>query len=192
MRLILFGPPGAGKGTQAAAISEHFSLVHIATGDIFRDNVKNQTDLGQRAQQYMDQGELVPDEIVIAMIEERISHDDASSGFLLDGFPRTVPQAKALDDILAAGGHAIDGVIRLLVSDNELLARLLRRAEDQGRSDDTAEVIENRLAVYRDETEPLVEFYRGRDLLHEVDGEGDISEVRERVRNAVREVERST
>jgi adenylate kinase len=192
MRLILFGPPGAGKGTQAAAISEHFSLMHIATGDIFRDNVKNQTELGQRAQQYMDRGELVPDEIVIAMVEERISQDDASSGFLLDGFPRTVRQAKALDDILAVEDHAIDGVIRLLVSDSELVTRLLRRAEDQGRSDDTEEVIENRLAVYQDETEPLVEFYRERGLLYEVDGEGEISEVRERVRNAVREVERST
>ena len=192
MRLILFGPPGAGKGTQATAISDTFSLVHIATGDIFRDNVRNKTDLGQRAQQFMDRGELVPDEIVIAMIEDRITQDDASSGFLLDGFPRTVPQAKALDHILAAGGHGIDGVIRLLVSDDELLSRLLGRAAEQGRSDDTQEVIENRLAVYRGETEPLVEFYRERGLLHEVNGEGDISEVRERVVNAVREVERST
>jgi adenylate kinase len=191
MRLILFGPPGAGKGTQATAISERFSLVHIATGDIFRDNVKNQSDLGQRAQHYMDRGQLVPDEIVIAMVEERISHDDASSGFLLDGFPRTVRQAKALDDTLALEGHAIDGVIRLMVSDDELLSRLLRRAEQQGRSDDTQEVIENRLAVYRDETEPLLDFYRERGLLYEVDGEGDISQVRERVLNTVHEVEQS-
>ena len=191
MRLILFGPPGAGKGTQATAISERFSLVHIATGDIFRDNVKNQTDLGQQAQQYMDRGQLVPDEIVIAMVEERISRADVSSGFLLDGFPRTVRQAKALDDILAIESHGIDGVIRLMVSDDELVSRLLRRAEEQGRSDDTQEVIENRLAVYRDETEPLVEFYQERGLLFEVDGEGDISEVRERVLNAVREAERS-
>jgi adenylate kinase len=192
MRLILFGPPGAGKGTQATAISERFSLVHIATGDIFRDNVKTKTDLGQRAQQFMDRGELVPDEIVIAMIEDRISQDDTSDGFLLDGFPRTVPQAKALDDILATAGHAIDGVIRLQVSDDELASRLLGRAQEQGRSDDTQEVIENRLAVYRDETEPLVAFYRERGVLHEVDGEGDIAEVRERVLDAVRAVEQST
>jgi adenylate kinase len=191
MRLILFGPPGAGKGTQATAISDMFSLVHIATGDIFRENVRNKTELGQRAQQFMDRGELVPDEVVIAMIEDRITQDDTAGGFLLDGFPRTVPQAKALDDISAVGGHAIDGVIRLLVSDEELLSRLLGRAADQGRSDDTQEVIENRLAVYRDETEPLIAFYRERDLLHEVDGEGDISEVRERVLDAVREVERT-
>jgi adenylate kinase len=191
MQLILFGPPGAGKGTQAAAISEEFALAHIATGDILRENVTQRTELGTRARQYMDQGDLVPDELVIAMVSERIGRDDAADGFLLDGFPRTVAQARALDDVLVEDGRAIDAVIRLLVEDEELVARLLRRAEEQGRSDDTREVIERRLAVYRKETEPLVDLYRERGLLRDVDGKGDIAEVRERVQAAIRDVERS-
>jgi adenylate kinase len=191
MRLILFGPPGAGKGTQATAISEELSVPHIATGDILRDNVRNETELGVRAKQYMDQGDLVPDEVVIGMINERISRDDAAEGFLLDGYPRTVAQAEALDAALAADGKAIDAVIRLLVDDNELVSRLLRRAEEQGRSDDTREVIENRLAVYRNQTEPLVGFYRDRGLLRDVDGRGSVPEVRERILDAVQDVEPS-
>lgn len=188
MRLILFGPPGAGKGTQATAIADEFSLVHIATGDIFRENVGNETELGLRAKEYMERGDLVPDEIVIEMVDERINQDDSVDGFLLDGFPRTVPQAKALDDVLARDGNRIDGVIRLLVDDDELISRLLDRAQKEGRSDDTRDVIENRLQVYRDETEPLVEFYRERGVLHEVDGEGDIAEVRDRVLDTVRAI----
>jgi len=191
MRLILFGPPGAGKGTQAAAISEKLSVPHIATGDILRENVRNETELGVRAKQYMDQGDLVPDKVVIAMVEERIRRDDAANGFLLDGYPRTVAQAEALDDTLAADGKAIDAVIRLLVDDDELVSRLLRRAREQGRSDDTREVIENRLAVYRNETEPLVDLYRERGLLREVEGTGPVAEVRQRILDAVRDVERS-
>lgn len=189
MRLILFGPPGAGKGTQAEAIADEFSLVHIATGDIFRANVGNETELGLRAKEYMDRGDLVPDEIVIEMVDDRISQDDAADGFLLDGYPRTIPQAEALDKALAREGHGIDGVIRLRVDDEELISRLLQRAEEQGRTDDTREVIENRLAVYRDETEPLIERYRRQGVLHEVDGEGTIDEVRERVLATVRSVE---
>jgi adenylate kinase len=191
MRLILFGPPGAGKGTQAAAISEKLSVPHIATGDILRENVRNETELGVRAKQYMDQGDLVPDKVVIAMVEERIKRDDAANGFLLDGYPRTVAQAEALDDTLAVDGKAIDAVIRLLVDDDELVSRLLRRAQEQGRSDDTREVIENRLAVYRNETEPLVDLYRERGLLREVEGTGPVAEVRQRILDAVRDVERS-
>lgn len=191
MRLILFGPPGAGKGTQAVAISEEFSLPHIATGDILRENVKNETELGVRAKQYMDRGDLVPDEVMIDMIHDRIAQPDARGGFLLDGFPRTVAQAKALDEMLAHDGLAIDGVLRLLVADDELVARLLQRAREQGRSDDTQEVVQNRLGVYRAETAPLVEMYRERGLLHEIEGEGDIMEVRGRVLDAVRNVERA-
>jgi adenylate kinase len=191
MQLILFGPPGAGKGTQAVAISEEFFVPHIATGDILRENVTNRTQLGTQAKRYMDQGDLVPDEVVIAMVEERIRRADAAVGFLLDGFPRTVAQAKALDDALSADGRAIDAVVRLLVDDDELVARLLRRADEQGRSDDTRDVIERRLAVYREETEPLVELYRERSLLRDVDGKGDIAEVRGRVRATLRDVERS-
>lgn len=187
MRLILFGPPGAGKGTQATAISEAFSLAHIATGDIFRDNVGNETPLGLRAKQYMDRGDLVPDEIVIDMVDDRIQQEDAAGGFLLDGFPRTVAQANALDAVLERDGHRIDRVVRLLVRDEELVARLLRRAREQGRSDDTRDVVENRLQVYREETEPLVELYRARGVLRDVDGEGDVEQVRQRVLEALKD-----
>jgi adenylate kinase len=191
MRLILFGPPGAGKGTQAVAISEAFSLPHIATGDIFRDNVRNETDLGRQAKLYMDQGALVPDDVVIAMVDERLTRDDVSDGFLLDGFPRTVAQAKALDEVLTGHGTAVDAVLRLLVDDEELVSRLLQRAQEQGRSDDTREVVQTRLQVYREETEPLVDRYRQQGVLHEIDGQGSIDEVRERVLDTVRGLERA-
>jgi adenylate kinase len=191
MRLILFGPPGAGKGTQAVAISEAFSLPHIATGDILRDNVRNETDLGRQAKLYMDQGALVPDDVVIAMVDERLTRDDVSDGFLLDGFPRTVAQAKALDEVLTGHGTAVDAVLRLLVDDEELVSRLLQRAQEQGRSDDTREVVQTRLQVYREETEPLVDRYRQQGVLHEIDGQGSIDEVRERVLDTVRGLERA-
>jgi adenylate kinase len=191
MRLILFGPPGAGKGTQAVAISEAFSLPHIATGDILRDNVRNETDLGRQAKLYMDQGALVPDDVVIAMVDERLTRDDVSGGFLLDGFPRTVAQAKALDEVLTGHGTAVDAVLRLLVDDEELVSRLLQRAQEQGRSDDTREVVQTRLQVYREETEPLVDRYRQQGVLHEIDGQGSIDEVRERVLDTVRGLERA-
>ena len=191
MRLILFGPPGAGKGTQAVAISKAFSLPHIATGDIFRDNVRNETDLGRQAKLYMDQGALVPDDVVIAMVDERLTRDDVSDGFLLDGFPRTVAQAKALDEVLTGHGTAVDAVLRLLVDDEELVSRLLQRAQEQGRSDDTREVVQTRLQVYREETEPLVDRYRQQGVLHEIDGQGSIDEVRERVLDTIRGLERA-
>lgn len=181
MRLILFGPPGAGKGTQASALVDRYHIVHISTGDIFRENVGRETELGLRAKQYMDAGDLVPDEVVIAMVEHRLAQDDAREGFLLDGFPRTAAQVEALDEILAAQGHELDAVIRLVVVDDELVARLLQRAEEQGRTDDTRDVIATRLENYRAETEPAITAYRERGILHDVDGEGDISEVRERV-----------
>jgi adenylate kinase len=181
MRLILFGPPGAGKGTQASALVERYGIPHVSTGDIFRENVGNETELGLQAKRYMDAGDLVPDEVVIAMVEDRLAQDNASNGFLLDGFPRTAAQVEALEGILAAQGHTLDAVIRLVVDDDELVARLLQRAVEQGRSDDTRDVIANRLDNYRAETEPAVTAYRERGVLHDVDGEGDIAEVRERV-----------
>jgi len=191
MRLILFGPPGAGKGTQASALVDRYGIVHISTGDIFRENVGNETELGRTAKQYMDAGDLVPDEVVIAMVDDRLRQDDARQGFLLDGFPRTVAQVEALDEIVAAQGHTLDAVIRLIVDDDELVARLLQRARDQGRSDDTREVIANRLVNYRAETEPAVAAYRERGILRDVDGEGDVTDVRERVLAAVSEAEDS-
>ncbi|MBW3605178.1 MAG: adenylate kinase [Actinobacteria bacterium] len=184
MRLVLFGPPGAGKGTQATALSERYGIPHISTGDIFRANVGNDTELGREAKQYMDRGDLVPDEVVIAMVDERLGQDDAGDGFLLDGYPRTLAQVEALDKTVAQHGSQLDGVIRLLVDDEELMSRLLRRAEEQGRSDDTREVIASRIETYKDETEPTVAQYRERGILYDVDGEGDVDEVRSRVLDA--------
>lgn len=191
MRLILFGPPGAGKGTQATALAERYEIPHVSTGDIFRENVGNETDLGVKAKAYMDAGDLVPDDVVIAMVEDRLNQPDTADGFLLDGFPRTAAQVEALDDILTRSGHSLDGVIRLQVDDDELMTRLLRRAEQQGRTDDTQEVIENRLTKYEAETEPAVTRYRERGLLYDVDGEGDVAEVRQRVLEAAAKAEQS-
>lgn len=189
MRLILFGPPGAGKGTQADALVERYGVVHISTGDIFRANVGQETELGLEAKRYMDAGDLVPDEVVIAMVDDRLGQDDAAKGFLLDGFPRTLGQVEALDDILARDDQALDAVIRLIVDDDELISRLLHRAEEQGRADDTPEVIGNRLDKYREETEPAVARYRERGILHDVDGEGTVDEVRTRVLAAAEQAE---
>lgn len=191
MRLVLFGPPGAGKGTQATAISERYGIPHISTGDIFRANVGNDTELGREAKQYMDRGDLVPDEVVIAMVDDRLGQDDAGDGFLLDGYPRTLAQVEALDETVAKHGAELDGVIRLLVDDEELMSRLLQRAEEQGRSDDTREVIASRIETYKDETEPAVAQYRERGILYDVDGEGDVDEVRSRVLDAAEQAGRS-
>lgn len=191
MRVILFGPPGAGKGTQATALAERYDIPHISTGDIFRENVGNETDLGVKAKAFMDAGDLVPDDVVIAMVEDRLNQPDTGNGFLLDGFPRTAAQVEALDEILARSGHSLDGVIRLQVDDGELMTRLLRRAEEQGRTDDTPEVIANRLEKYEAETEPAVVRYRKRSILYDVDGEGDVDEVRDRVLEAAAKAEQS-
>lgn len=190
MRLILFGPPGAGKGTQATALVDRYSIAHISTGDIFRENVGNETELGLQAKEYMDRGDLVPDEVVIAMVDDRLGQDDVADGFLLDGFPRTLAQVEALDEIVANNGNQVDAVIRLLVDDEELMTRLLQRAEDQGRADDTREVIANRIETYKDETEPAVARYRERGILHDIDGEGDVDDVRTRVLAAAEQTER--
>lgn len=189
MRLILFGPPGAGKGTQATALVDRYSIAHISTGDIFRENVGNETELGLQAKEYMDRGDLVPDEVVIAMVDDRLGQDDVANGFLLDGFPRTLAQVEALDEIVANNGNQLDAVILLLVDDEELMTRLLHRAEEQGRTDDTREVIANRIETYKDETEPAVARYRERGILYDIDGEGDVDEVSNRVLAAAEQVE---
>jgi adenylate kinase len=184
MRLIIMGPPGAGKGTQATSLAERIGAAHISTGDIFRANVKEQTELGRQAQKYMDAGEYVPDEITNAMVKERISRDDAES-FILDGYPRTVDQVETLDAMLAALDRPLDAVIALVVDPEELIGRLLKRAETSGRADDTEEVIRHRQDVYTAETTPLLKIYGERDLLREVDGMGDVDEVARRIDGAL-------
>ena len=185
MRLLLMGPPGAGKGTQAAAIAERFGVPAISTGDIFRANVARQSALGRTAQRYMDAGEYVPDEVTNAMVAQRLSDTDCADGFLLDGYPRTLQQVDELDAILERDGVALSAVVLLEADPDELVRRLLRRAQDQGRADDTDEVIRRRLEVYAAETAPLAAQYDERGLLATVDGLGAVDEVAERILSAL-------
>ena len=180
-RLIFLGPPGAGKGTQAQVLANLLQIPHISTGDILRDNVARQTDLGQKAQSYMDQGELVPDQLILDMIQARLSQEDASSGWILDGFPRNVAQAVFLDELLTKMGLSYDRVISLEVPDEVLVERLLRRL----RKDDTEEVIRHRLAVYHEQTAPLISFYRDRQQLVSVNGHQSMEAVTNALQAAV-------
>ncbi|GAA3609987.1 adenylate kinase [Marihabitans asiaticum] len=181
MRLIIFGPPGAGKGTQAGRIAEHYGIPAISTGDIFRANIKGQTELGKQVQEITSSGGYVPDEITNAIVDDRLIEDDCEPGFLLDGYPRTPGQVDALDAMLAARGESVDQVVLLTVDTDELVDRLLKRAATDGRADDTEEVIRERLAIYERETEPLAAVFRERGLLVEVDGMGEVDEVSERI-----------
>ncbi|MFL6108236.1 MAG: adenylate kinase [Marmoricola sp.] len=191
MRLILMGPPGAGKGTQAKVVAEHFGIPAISTGDIFRFNVSEGTDLGKKAQEYMDAGEYVPDEITNLMVRNRIDERDAEPGFLLDGYPRTLQQVEELDGMISFTGHKLDAVVVLTVNSEELVQRLLQRAKTEGRADDTEDVIRRRQEVYAEQTEPLIDVYRSRGLLIEVDGLGEIDEVTERIFGALAPVHQS-
>ena len=191
MRLILMGPPGAGKGTQAKIVADHFGVPAISTGDIFRSNVSEGTELGVKAQQYMDAGEYVPDEITNLMVRNRIDEPDAEPGFLLDGYPRTLAQVEELDGMIKFTGHELDAVVVLSVDSEELVQRLLARAETDGRSDDTEDVIRRRQEVYAEQTEPLIDVYRKRGLLVEVDGMGEVDEVTERIFAALDQVRES-
>ena len=185
MRLLIMGPPGAGKGTQAVSLAERVGGAHISTGDIFRANVQQQTDLGREAQRYMDAGEYVPDEITNAMVRDRLGHDDARESFILDGYPRTLDQVATLDKILEDLGSGLDGVVELVVDPEELIQRLLKRAETSGRADDTEDVIRHRQQVYTDETAPLIDVYGQRGLLMQIDGVGDVAEVSARIDDAL-------
>ena len=185
MRLILMGPPGAGKGTQARFVAEHFGIPAISTGDIFRANVSQGTELGVEAQRFMDAGEYVPDEITNRMVRNRIDEKDAEPGFLLDGYPRTLAQVEELDGMIEFTGHALDAAVVLTVDAEELVSRLLQRAESSGRSDDTEEVIRRRQEVYTEQTEPLIGVYRDRGILVEVDGMGTVDEVTKRIFEAL-------
>ena len=184
-RMVLLGPPGAGKGTQAARICGRLSIPAISTGDIFRANVAGATELGRRAQQYMDRGEYVPDSVTNAMVRSRLAADDAARGFLLDGYPRTEAQVHELDAILAASGLALDIVLEITAASEAVVARLLTRASEQNRADDTESVIRHRLEVYAEQTAPLAALYRDRGLLVQVDGIGAVDEVTERIMTAL-------
>ncbi|MCI1901288.1 MAG: adenylate kinase [Bifidobacteriaceae bacterium] len=177
MRLLIMGPQGVGKGTQAAQLSEHYSIPAISTGDIFRYNLKNKTELGKEAGAYIEKGELVPDELTNRIVEDRLAKDDASTGWILDGYPRNASQVEALDAILSKLGTPLDAVVALDAERGILLERMKKRAEIEGRSDDTPEVIAKRLDVYEKETAPLLKAYEERGLLVTVNGVGDIEEI---------------
>ena len=186
MRLVVLGPPGAGKGTQAVRIAEQFACADVATGDIFRANVAEGTELGRAAQEYMDRGDLVPDDVVIAMVMERLAERDCDSGFVLDGFPRTVPQAEALERRLEELGRPLDAVVGLEIGEDELRDRLAGRAEEQDRAEDEDEgAIHRRLALFDRETGPLLDFYDAKGLLVRVAADGDPDQVTDRIAAAL-------
>jgi adenylate kinase len=186
MRMVLVGPPAAGKGTQAGRLVDRFGGVHIATGDILRSNADRGTELGRTASRYMDWGELVPDDVMIDMVLERLGEGDCAGGFVLDGFPRTVPQAEALGKRLEELGRPLDAVVSLQVGEDELRERLAARAEEQDRAeDDDEDAIRRRLELFDRETEPLLDFYDGKGLLVSVDADGDVDEVTGRIAAAL-------
>jgi adenylate kinase len=186
-RLLLIGMPGAGKGTQAEQLSVAFGIPAISTGDIFRHNVKNETELGKQAKAFMDRGEYVPDSLTNELVRDRLSQADAADGFLLDGYPRTADQVAELDDILASHSQQLDAVVMLTADVDEVVRRLLNRAIEQGRADDTEDVIRRRLEVYEEQTAPLVSVYAARDLVVTVDGLGEVAEVTARIVDALAE-----
>ena len=211
MRVVLLGPPGAGKGTQAHAIADRYGIPHISTGDIFRANLRDETPIGLEARKYMDAGELVPDNVVIAMVADRLAAADAADGFLFDGFPRTIEQAQALESVLGEAATPLDAVVSFAIETDELVERLTgRRSCPDGhvyhvtnnpprepgvcdvdgkelyqREDDTEDVVRNRLAVYREQTEPLIAYYDERGLVVTIDATGDVDEITERIAAAL-------
>lgn len=180
-RLVILGAPGAGKGTQATQVAQSYGIPAISTGAIFRDNIKNETALGLQVKEILASGAYVPDEVVNAIVRDRLDQPDAAGGFLLDGYPRTQAQVAELDDMLSAQGASLDAVLELTVDTDEVVQRLLRRAQVDGRSDDTEDVIRHRFTVYEKETAPLAALYRERGLLHQVDGMGEMDAVTKRL-----------
>ena len=185
--IVLFGKPGAGKGTQASVLKEKFELVHISTGDVFRYNISNQTELGTLANSYMDKGELVPDSVTINMLADEVDRSiDKAKGYIFDGFPRTTAQAEALDNLLSEKGMQVDATIALEADEDELTARLLERGKTSGRTDDTDEIkIRTRFAEYNAKTAPLIEFYKKQNKLHSVNGIGEIDQITERIASII-------
>ena len=190
MRLILLGPPGAGKGTQAKSLIDAYGIPQLSTGDILRSAIKARTPMGLEAKAVMDRGDLVSDTVVNGIVSERLDQDDARKGFILDGFPRTIPQAEALEQMLAEKGVALDAVVEITADAETLTRRIVNRAKENAansgaRADDNEEVVRNRLNVYREQTAPLVEYYRGKGLLKSVDGMASVEQVTASIRTAV-------
>ena len=181
MKLLIMGPPGVGKGTQASLLKDELKIIHLSTGDILRSETKNQSTVGLKAKSYMNAGKLVPDEVLLDIINDRITKKDCLNGYLLDGFPRTLNQAIGLDKIMVLINQKIDYAISLVADENELVDRLIKRGVDSGRSDDTPEIIRNRQKIYWEKTAPLLNFYRGKNILKEVNGLGEISEITKRI-----------
>lgn len=186
MQLILFGPPGAGKGTQAAKLKDELGLAHLSTGNIFRSAISNQTPLGVKVKSILDAGILVPDQVVVELVAEEIKKPEYHKGIILDGFPRTVSQAEAYDALLEERGESVSALIALTVPDQTLIERILSRGE--GRSDDTEEKIEKRLDVYRSETEPVIGYYRKKQVVFEVDGVGSVEDIYQRILEVIHQV----
>jgi len=186
-RFLIVGPQGSGKGTQGVLVAEAFGVPQVATGDIFRENVKGGTELGKQVQAIIEAGDLVPDELTSALVRDRLQQPDAAGGFLLDGYPRNRSQVDDLETFLGSRGESLDAVIELVVPRDESIARITQRAIDQGRTDDTEEVIANRLAIYERETAPILEVYRGRGIVEQIDGVGTLDEVTARIFAALAE-----
>ncbi len=187
IRMLIVGAPGAGKGTQAGSLAQAFGVPAISTGDIFRANIKNETELGKQVKAITEQGQLVPDELTNELIRDRLSQDDVARGFLLDGYPRTLGQVDYLTDLLAASDQQLDAVVELVTDEDAVVQRLLKRAEEQGRVDDTEEVIRHRQQVYRDQTAPVIDAYAQRGALVRVDGMGTVEEVAQRILDGLAE-----
>ncbi len=191
LNIVLFGPPGAGKGTQSQKLIEDYGLTHISTGDLFRKHLGEGTELGKKAQAFMDEGRLVPDQLVIDMVDDKLQEENNANGIIFDGFPRTIPQAEALDELLNKKSTPIKGMIALSVPDDELISRLLERGKTSGRADDqNREKIATRLQVYQTETLPVANYYEAQGRYESVDGVGGIDTIYERIKQAIEQLER--